>query len=128
MRCAVCGEAALEFAPDAGSVERAYPPHGLDRLSLAVHDEAGHCVLQHLRNRAILERNDGSSAGHRLDHHQSEGLAPRDRKDEACGFAQEFLLLVLADLAEQKMLQDGEQGRLHALEKESHRATLWVFE
>ena len=101
LRHAVRGEAALEFTADAGSVERAYPPHGLDRLILAVHDEAGHCVFQHLRDRAILERDDGSSAGHRLDHHQSEGLAPRDREDEPGGIAQEFLLLVLADLADE---------------------------
>ena len=41
LRHALCGEAALECAPDAGSIERANTPHGLDRLILAAHDEAG---------------------------------------------------------------------------------------
>jgi hypothetical protein len=35
----LCSEAAVEFTPAASSVERAYAPHGLDRLILAVHIE-----------------------------------------------------------------------------------------
>ena len=66
-------------------------------------------VFQYLRNRTVLERDDGSSAGHRLDHHQSEGLAPRDREEKPGGIAQEFLLLVLADLADEIDIASPEQ-------------------
>lgn len=94
LRC----EAMLEFTADAGAVKCAQSPHGFDRLILSLHDKAGQPVMQHLGDRAVLKRDDGSSTGHRLNHYESEGFAPRDWEEERRGIPQEFLFLVLGNL------------------------------
>src|SRR3984885_16388141 len=93
-------EAVLEFCANAPPGEGVSAPQLNNGLILAVYDEAGQPVFQHLRHRTVLECNDRGAAGHRLDHHQSERLAPPDREKQRRRISQKFLLLILAGLTD----------------------------
>ena len=74
------GKAAIELSADSVAVQRSDPAHRLDGLLFIVHDETCDAVLQNLRHGTIFKRDYRRTAGHRLDHHQAEGLAPGDWK------------------------------------------------
>src|SRR5271165_743911 len=92
------GKMMLEFKTYTGSIEGIQAPYGIDRLVLVGHDKARQPIFQNFGDRPAVECDDRRSTRHRLDHYQSEGLAPRYREEKSRGIAQEFLLLVLADL------------------------------
>jgi len=98
LRHALRREAALELCADAGAAERWDTPDRLDRLLLAVDDESGHTILEHLGNRTVLER----------DHRVPQAIASiitsrtaraRDGEQKAGRVAEQLLFLILADLA-----------------------------
>jgi hypothetical protein len=47
-----------------------------------------------------VEGDDGRAAGHRLDHHQAEGLRPVDGEEQGLAPERNFGLLLLVDLAD----------------------------
>src|SRR5690606_14881876 len=97
---ALRGEALLEDLAASRAVERAGPAHRGHRLVAALHDEAGDAFVDDLRHRAVAPGDHRRAAGHRLDHHQSEGLGPVDRKEQRARVAEELRFLLVADLAE----------------------------
>ncbi len=66
---------------------------------MALHDEAGEAVLDHLRHRAAVIGHHRRAAGHGLDHHQAEGLGPVHREQQRRGLAEELGLPLAPDLA-----------------------------
>ena len=58
-------------------------------------------ITDHFRHRAVIEGNDWRAAGHGLDHHEAEGLGPRDRKEHGKGATQEVRLLGFAYLTDE---------------------------
>src|ERR1700722_2844472 len=78
--------------------------HRSGRLLLVLDNEARHTVLDHLGNGAGAICDNGRSAGHRLDHDQSERLGPIDWKQQGGGLRQERLLFGIVDLSDQMNL------------------------
>src|ERR1700704_4908656 len=74
------GKSFLELPAHLASIEFAKPSDSLNSLCFPRYDKAGDAVVDDLRYRARLERNDGRAAGHGLDHHKAERFWPIDRK------------------------------------------------
>jgi hypothetical protein len=70
-----------------------------ERLVFVLDHEAAHAVLDDFRDRAAAERDDRRAAGHRLDHHPTEGFGPVDREDQRGSIAQERRFVFVAQLA-----------------------------
>src|SRR6476620_12640040 len=75
--------------------------HRVNRLLDILNDEASFSITHHFRHRALIEGNDWRAAGHGLDHHETEGLGPRDGKEYGMGATQEVRLLSFADLTDE---------------------------
>nr|GFD61221.1 hypothetical protein [Tanacetum cinerariifolium] len=54
----------------------------LDRLGLAVDEEAGDAMVDQLGHRAAIDRDHRRAAGHCLDHRQAEGFVEADEVEQ----------------------------------------------
>src|SRR5262249_10352511 len=100
-RHAACREALLEAGADRGAVEPVDVVQHRHRLVDVVDDEASEAVLDDLRGRAVPEGDDRHAARHGLDHDETEGLRPADRKQQGARLAEEGYLGCLVDLADE---------------------------
>ena len=56
-------------------------------MCFGIDNEPGDAVLDHFRDCTAMPRNDRCAARHGLDHDQTEGLGPMNRKQQADGIA-----------------------------------------
>jgi hypothetical protein len=94
-------EPLVELGAYAVPIQHTELTHRFDRLTFILYDETGDAVLENLRHRAVFEGDHGGAARHGFDHHQTEGLAPCDRKQQARGIAEKLALLMLADFTDE---------------------------
>src|SRR5262249_36498404 len=83
--------------------------HGLEEIGLlergghgavVVDDDPTAAVLDHLRHGPPPRGDHRRAAGHRLDHHEAEGLLPLDREQRRARVLEQLDLLAVRDLAE----------------------------
>ena len=73
-------EATLECGADHRSVNSVEMSHCVNSLLDIFNDESSFSITDHFRHRTLIEGNDWRAAGHGLDHHETEGLGPRDQE------------------------------------------------
>src|SRR5260370_15713617 len=110
------GEAFLKDPSDAGAIQMMQTLGSTYRLFLVIDDKTGDAVVADLGNRAVAERDHRRAARHRLDHGETEGLAPGDRKQQCRGVAKELRLLCVVDLPDELDMGCGAH-RLDALDE-----------
>src|SRR5690606_31191927 len=99
-RHALDGEAGLERRPAGRPIDLLDLPGPRDGLVERAAHEAGHPVVDDLRNRTARHRDDGRATRQGLDEDQAERLGPVDREQERAGAGQELLLAAIVDLAD----------------------------
>src|SRR6266567_4771823 len=104
------GKTALEYPSYAVSVETFDFLQRLDRFFVAIHDEARNAMLDHLGYRSTIPRDHRGTAGHRFDHHQTEGLRPVDREQQRCCSAKQFVFLRIADFSNEVRMRARKHG------------------
>ena len=87
----------LEVGPDGVPVERQQLGNSLRSFLNARDDAPSQPVFDDLRDRSTAEGKHWCSARHGLDHDQSEGLGPIDRKKQSCRSTEKLSLGALVD-------------------------------
>jgi len=72
---------------------------GINRLIHVVTDEPRDAVFENFGNRSAANRNHRRTTGERLDHDQTKGLGPIDRKQQRLRSAEKRTLLSFRDLS-----------------------------
>jgi hypothetical protein len=99
MRHPRSGKALLKHFATLFSAQLRYSSDRFYRVFQTFNDETGLTRLHKLRDRAAAIGNDRRAAGHCLNHHQPKRLRPVDRKQQRIRIAEEFIFLLVADLA-----------------------------
>jgi hypothetical protein len=103
-----------------------------DSLLLVLDDKPGHPFIDDLGHRPVRVGDHGRATSHRFDHDQAERLGPVDRHQQRPRVADEIVLRLLADLADECHQRIVQQGFDHGLEifavdrsREEGRAAAW---
>src|SRR5262249_47668419 len=100
-RHAGSGEAIFKSLPHARAVKRRHSAERLDRVGDGLNDMAGNAFIDDLAHPAVVEGNNGGTAGHRFNDDEPERLRPVNGKQPGQCVAKEPLLSHLVDLAEE---------------------------
>jgi hypothetical protein len=106
-------EALIEARANFGAIEFRYSRYSGRRDIMD--QKAGYAIVDDFRRRAGAERDDWSTAGHGLDHDESERLGPVDGENERRTLAEEPCLLPLVYLADELDIGMGVDQRLNDL-------------
>src|SRR5258705_4590468 len=82
---------------------------------LVLDDKSCHSLIDHVGHGATIEGNDRRTAGHRLDHHETEWLGPVDRHEQSQGAAEKnslFLIVDFADVLDARRIEKRANGLL----------------
>src|SRR6478736_2108804 len=94
-------EATLECGANYGAINSVEMSHRVNSLLDIFNDESSFSIMHHFRHRTLIEGNDRRAAGHGLYHHETEGLGPRDGKEQSKCSTQEVRLLGFAYLTDE---------------------------
>src|SRR5215207_6279337 len=92
-------EPLLKTVANPSTVKIPQPPDRLSGLLLPVDNQSGHALIDNFRHRARSKRDYWCAAGHRFDHHQTEGLRPINRKQQSRRAGEKLLFGFIIDFA-----------------------------